>query len=568
MTGTAMNTPHEDLHSEEGVVRGDRPARARNPVVKVQDLAWLEFEKPDLDAAERFAHDFGFVTAHRDDAQLHLRGALPGTQCLVIRKGLRSRFVSPAFRANSRADLERLARANGADVRSRLEPGGGSVVDLRDPVGIPVRVVADVEQLPELPRQQALPLNVGGDLHRTNATQRPPRAPALIERLGHVVLESPSFSRCLDWYLENLGLIVSDFLHFPGQRDRGPTMAFIRCDRGATPTDHHTLAMHLGPGVRYVHSAYQVADLDAVAAGGEFPKGRGYKHAWGIGRHIQGSQIFDYWRSGQRDGGALRRRRHVRQHRRRRLGADVCQRARTVGPVGHRGIPRQALHAHAPRPGDGAARRRQRVRCPVPPRHAEGGPLVSLTLIRYGTGDGAAWGVVRGDAVAPLPGEFATTADVLDQGATAARSLPADADSRPLTGLRLLNPVPEASRWQGADYRSHMLESGMDPERAFNMLFMVFGPVGTLTELSGLEHLQVGDLLLAGTPGGVALQPPGCSSASHRRAVTGGAAVGARQGPVAQQRLPEAGRPGRRLHPYRRRRPGPGHPAQHRQDKT
>jgi len=39
-----------------------------------------------------------------------------------------------------------------------------------------------------------------------------------------------------------------------------------------------------------------VAALDSVAAGGEFLKDRGYKHAWGIGRHIQGSQIFDYWR--------------------------------------------------------------------------------------------------------------------------------------------------------------------------------------------------------------------------------------------------------------------------------
>ena len=111
-----------------------------------------------------------------------------------------------------------------------------------------------------------------------------------------MVLETPSFARALDWYLENLGLIVSDFLYFPGQRERGPTMAFIRCDRGATPADHHTLAMVLGPGTGYVHSAYQVADLDAVAAGGEFLKERGYKHAWGIGRHIQGSQIFDYWR--------------------------------------------------------------------------------------------------------------------------------------------------------------------------------------------------------------------------------------------------------------------------------
>ena len=36
--------------------------------------------------------------------------------------------------------------------------------------------------------------------------------------------------------------------------------------------------------------------VDAVAMGGEYLKERGYDRIWGIGRHIQGSQIFDYWR--------------------------------------------------------------------------------------------------------------------------------------------------------------------------------------------------------------------------------------------------------------------------------
>jgi hypothetical protein len=73
-------------------------------------------------------------------------------------------------------------------------------------------------------------------------------------------------------------------------------MSFIRCDRGGTPTDHHTLALVLGPANRYVHSAYEVTDLDALAAGGEYLREHGYRRSWGIGRHIQGSQIFDYWR--------------------------------------------------------------------------------------------------------------------------------------------------------------------------------------------------------------------------------------------------------------------------------
>jgi catechol 2,3-dioxygenase-like lactoylglutathione lyase family enzyme len=292
---TTAKTPHEDLHSERGAVRGDRPERAQNPVIKAEDLAWLEFDKPDLDAAERFAHDFGFATAYRDGTALYLRGARPGSQCVIIRKGPRSRFAGAAFRAADRPDLERLARATGTAVRPLGGPGGGAVVELTDPSGIPVKVVAGVEQMPGLQRQRPLVLNFGG-VKRANATQRPPREPARVERLGHLVLQTPSFGRALDWYQENLGLIVSDFLYFPGQRDRGPAMAFIRCDRGATPADHHTLAMTVGPAREYVHSAYEVADLDAVAAGGEFLKDRGYKRAWGIGRHIQGSQIFDYWR--------------------------------------------------------------------------------------------------------------------------------------------------------------------------------------------------------------------------------------------------------------------------------
>src|SRR5690242_8231355 len=142
MAETATKTAHEDLHSEQGPERGDHVDRARNPVIKVEDLAWLEFEKPDLDAAERFAHDFGLATSYRDDAELHLRGTSPGTQCVIIRKGPRSRFVAPVFRAAGRVDLERLGRVTGASVRDRRGPGGGAVVDLEDPTGIPVRVVA------------------------------------------------------------------------------------------------------------------------------------------------------------------------------------------------------------------------------------------------------------------------------------------------------------------------------------------------------------------------------------------------------------------------------------------
>jgi 2-keto-4-pentenoate hydratase/2-oxohepta-3-ene-1,7-dioic acid hydratase in catechol pathway len=257
---------------------------------------------------------------------------------------------------------------------------------------------------------------------------------------------------------------------------------------------------------------------------------------------------------------------------------------------------------------------------------------MSTSLVRYADSEGARWGVVHGDAVVPLPAEYVATADVLGDGVKVAQSLVTDAGQRrlPLDRLTILHPVPDARVYcQGANYRSHMLESGMDPNRAFNMLFtkssaslsgpdddivrpahvhlldyevelgivlgkaitgpvvvtdeelpdyvgafvvandvsardvqlpqgqwykgksyptfcpvgpylcvsdrdevrrwselrltlsvngatrqdalagdMVFRPAATLSELSTIEWLDVGDLVLTGTPGGVALQPP------------------------------------------------------------
>ena len=293
---TQQMDAHQQLHSEQGALRGEHPGRSVNPVIKVRDLAWLEFEKTDLNRTKAFARAFGFTTVLQTPNELHLRGTDAGAPCLVVRRGPSSRFVGPAFAAQEVADVERLANATGSPTGALPEAIGGVGVRLTDPCGVPVRVVAGMHQLPELPPQQPHVFNFGHDVPRTNSTQRPPREPARVQRLGHVVLQSTTYMRSLNWYLDHLGLIVSDFMYHAGQRERGPVMSFIRCDRGSTPTDHHTLALVLGPSDRYVHSAYQVSDLDAIAAGGEHLREQGYKRSWGIGRHIQGSQIFDYWR--------------------------------------------------------------------------------------------------------------------------------------------------------------------------------------------------------------------------------------------------------------------------------
>ena len=345
--------PHRSLHSQTGALPGEHPGRSKNPLVKVTGLAWLEFEKPDLDRAERFGTDFGFTVADRTPEALLLRGRRASTPCLVTRRGPQPRFTGVTFQAAAREDLDRLARGTGGTVTAHR---GGHAVRLRDPSGYPVHVVYGVPELPALPERGPLALNFGAEPTRANATHRPARRPAEIQRLGHVVLGTTRFQAALDWYLDTLGLIVSDFLYLDGQRGRGPAMAFIRCDLGTVPADHHTLAMLLQPRTGYVHSAYQLTDLDEVAASGEYLRDHGYRHAWGLGlAHPGQPDLRLLARPGQADVRALHRRRRVRLINGTRLGPALGQRPGPVGPAGDGGVHRDQRPARRRRRHQGAA---------------------------------------------------------------------------------------------------------------------------------------------------------------------------------------------------------------------
>lgn len=43
------------------------------------------------------------------------------------------------------------------------------------------------------------------------------------------------------------------------------------------------------------HSSFETHDFDAQVLGHDWLRHKGYENCWGVGRHIMGSQIFDYW---------------------------------------------------------------------------------------------------------------------------------------------------------------------------------------------------------------------------------------------------------------------------------
>jgi hypothetical protein len=72
--------------------------------------------------------------------------------------------------------------------------------------------------------------------------------------------------------------------------------SFSRCDRGEEYVDHHTFFCMTTERAGLNHLSFEVHDLDDVFTGhqylGDLAK---YEHMWGIGRHLLGSQIYDYW---------------------------------------------------------------------------------------------------------------------------------------------------------------------------------------------------------------------------------------------------------------------------------
>ena len=97
-----------------------------------------------------------------------------------------------------------------------------------------------------------------------------------------------------------------------------------------------------------------------------------------------------------------------------------------------------------------------------------------VNLVRFEKGSAARWGVVLPDGVAPLLGDYPTTADLIERGEADWREARKREPSVALDSLRILSPVTAPCRvfCQGANYRRHMIELGMDPDaKAFNMFF-------------------------------------------------------------------------------------------------
>jgi catechol 2,3-dioxygenase-like lactoylglutathione lyase family enzyme len=261
--------------------------------IKIEDIAFVRFRVPDLAEMRAFLVDFGLAPTEESERRIVSRG-LGEAPVLHIAELGEPRFIGIGLKAASLEDLGRLAEAEGVAMAPFDAPGGGEVVVLRDPDGHQVEVVAGQAPADPQPLPNGDGWNSGAGKERVRKGKRLTASASHVLRLGHAVLNVADFRASEAWYKERFGFITSDEIALSPAFSVG---AFLRCDRGETPTDHHTLFLVQSPkGPGFNHAAFEVADLDDLMLGHQHLAAVGRQAEWGVGRHLLGSQVFDYWR--------------------------------------------------------------------------------------------------------------------------------------------------------------------------------------------------------------------------------------------------------------------------------
>ena len=258
----------------------------------IVDILYVRFQVPDLDQQETFLNDFGFAT-FREEGTLYARGTDANPFVYAAQEG-DAQFLGLGFEAESSDDLERIAAIDGVEIEDSDLPGGGQRARLTDPDGVPVDVVFGMTRPAPLTPPSRSPFNNGESRPRLGERVAFQDQPHSVKRLGHVVLNVTDFRTSEAWYKARIGFLTSDEVYM-GTEDQ-VLGAFMRCNRGETFVDHHTMFL-VGTGTSgFNHAAFEVADWDSLMAG-HFALGKaGYTHSWGVGKHLLGSQVFDYWK--------------------------------------------------------------------------------------------------------------------------------------------------------------------------------------------------------------------------------------------------------------------------------
>lgn len=261
----------------------------------MRDIAYVRYQHPDLDLMRRFLLDFGLVEVEHGDGLLHMRAAYGYPSAYIAQQGPDSRLLSVGVVFGS-ADAIAAAALWPEALRRDEAPrfAGDGRVTVRAPEGYEFDLVEPACAPPGVQPEPPVAFNYGTGKTRLNAMRLAPPRPPVVLRLGHVALKVRDVAASTAWYNQRFGLRTSDLIH--EHTPDNIVTAFLRCDLDAEHADHHVLALAGSNETKAHHVSFEVQGLDDVGAGGKWMEMQGHARLWGVGRHLLGGQIFDYWR--------------------------------------------------------------------------------------------------------------------------------------------------------------------------------------------------------------------------------------------------------------------------------
>lgn len=263
--------------------------------MRIKSLYYTSFETPVMEEYLKFSELFGLHLAENANGKAYFRTDGCDAFSLQVAESCEKKFVGMGFLVESANDLDEAVRDFGAIAISDADrPGGGKAVVLTDPAGNRIELLHGVEQRSRTPSPPALEINNPEQIVRVARSQRPrPLGPPQLYRLGHIGIYVQDFDLVLNWYRDVLGLRVSDIAH--AGDPNFDVLAFMRLDKGDTPTEHHSLAIVRKDRNDCHHISFEAQDYETQFMAHRWLQQHGHENCAGVGRHPLGSHVFDTW---------------------------------------------------------------------------------------------------------------------------------------------------------------------------------------------------------------------------------------------------------------------------------
>lgn len=234
---------------------------------------------PDIEACSRFYTDFGLTNVGDN-----VFASADGDEQLRLTHTPKRRLANYGIGVDNADDIERMSRRLRSIGISPEDQGPEhltvteAVSDVRVEITVAQRIVAS----PHEPQRANTPTSTGRPTLRADPILR--TGPVAPRRLGHCVLGTPDFDATRRFFVDGIGMKISDEVRNVG--------TFLRCS-----TDHHNLLVQHAPTTFLHHTSWQVDDVDDIGRGATSLLGKDPKrHVWGLGRHHIGSNYFWYFR--------------------------------------------------------------------------------------------------------------------------------------------------------------------------------------------------------------------------------------------------------------------------------